>query len=247
MSKCDLRVDWATHEAAKYAVENWHYSKSCPQISVSVGAWENGKYIGAICFGRGANNHIGTPFGLSQDKVCELVRVALKTHECPVSRICSIAVKFLKRQSPGLRLIISYADPEQSHHGGIYQAMNWCYLGKSQAQRECLINGKIVHKKTVHSTIGTVVGVEKSKILWKHKYALPLDAEMRQRILPLSKPYPKRASSADSGTPGNQLGGSGANPTDALQPCAGSIASDAPAFQAGEGGSTTTPALHPQS
>ena len=35
--------------------------------------------------------------------------------------------------------------------------------------------------------------VEKVPAGDKHKYLMPLDAEMRERILPLSKPYPKRA------------------------------------------------------
>ena len=28
--KANLKIDWATHEAAKYACTNWHYSKSVP-------------------------------------------------------------------------------------------------------------------------------------------------------------------------------------------------------------------------
>jgi hypothetical protein len=28
--KPELKIDWASHEAAKYACENWHYSKCLP-------------------------------------------------------------------------------------------------------------------------------------------------------------------------------------------------------------------------
>lgn len=42
------------------------------------------------------------------------------------------------------------------------------------------------------------------------------DDEMRKKIEPLRKPYPKRAGSADSGTAGLQPVGGGANPTPAL-------------------------------
>jgi hypothetical protein len=30
MSKAILKLDWCSHEAAKYACENWHYSKCVP-------------------------------------------------------------------------------------------------------------------------------------------------------------------------------------------------------------------------
>jgi hypothetical protein len=47
---------------------------------------------------------------------------------------------------------------------------------------------------------------------------MPLDAEMRAKIAPLAKPYPKkpRAAGVDSDTPGVQPGEGGASPTAAL-------------------------------
>lgn len=213
-----LKIDWATHEAAKFSVENWHYSESMPAGKlVKVGAWENGKFIGVVLFGRGANNNIGKPYGLQQTAACELVRIALTKHITPVSKIAAIAIRFLKANSPGLRLIISYADPLQGHHGGIYQAGNWIYCGTSQAQQEVMHNGKIMHKRTANSLFGTIKGMKKSPIMWKHKYLMPLDNEMRKQILPLSKPYPKRASSETSDTSAFHAGKGGATPTDALQ------------------------------
>ena len=213
-----LKIDWATHESAKYAVENWHYSESMPVGKlVKVGAWENGKFIGVVLFGRGANNNIGKHYKLDQTAICELVRIALTKHITPVSKIAAIAMRFLKSNSPGLRLIISYADPSQGHHGGIYQAGNWLYCGTSQAQQEVMHNGKIMHKRTANSLFGTIKGMQKSPIMWKHKYLMPLDNEMRKRILPLSKPYPKRAGSDTKDTSGFQPEKGGSTPTPALQ------------------------------
>ena len=212
-----LKIDWATHESAKYAVENWHYSESMPAGKlVKVGAWENGKFIGVVLFGRGANNNIGKPYKLDQTAACELVRIALTKHITPVSKIAAIAIRFLKANSPGLRLIISYADPLQGHHGGIYQAGNWIYCGTSQAQQEVMHNGKIMHKRTANSLFGTIKGMQKSPIMWKHKYLMPLDNGMRKKIIPLAKPYPKRASSETIDTPGIHPGKGGETPTDAL-------------------------------
>jgi hypothetical protein len=213
-----LRLDWCSHEAAKYAVEHWHYSAVLPAgKTVFVGAWELGTFVGCVVFSRGANNHIGSPYGLTQTEVCELTRVALTKHQSSVTRIIAIAIRFLRTHCPGVRLIVSYADPEQGHHGGIYQGGGWVYCGTSQAQQGVIFNGKIMHKRTANSLFGTIKGMKKSKVLWKHKYLMPLDADMRKRILPLAKPYPKRA---------------------------GSDTKDTPAVHAGEGGSTPTPALH---
>ena len=218
-SKPELKLDWCSHEAAKYAVEHWHYSQCLPAGKlVKVGAWENGSYIGVIIFGRGANNNLGKPYGLTQVECCELVRIALTKHKVPVSKIAATAIRFLKKQSPGLRLIVSYADPEQGHHGGIYQAGNWIYCGKSQPQQEVIYNGRVMHKRTANALFGTIKGMAKSQIFWKHKYLMPLDDEMRKRILPLSKPYPKRVGSDTQDTAGVQSAEGGSIPTPTLHP-----------------------------
>lgn len=209
MSKADLRIDWATHEAARYACENWHYSRCLPAGKlVKIGVWENSRFIGVVLFGRGANNRMASAYQLKQDCVCELTRIALTLHDAPVSRIVSQAMRFLKRQSIGLRLIVSYADPKQGHHGGIYQAGNWLYKGRSNAQSELLINGVFTHKRTAYSKYGTASRekiaqlsgkhVERSQVEWKHIYLMPLDDEMRARIAPLAKPYPKRPKQAET-------------------------------------------------
>ncbi len=57
----------------------------------------------------------------------ELCRIALAKHETLVSRILSIAVRMLKREMPGIRLLVSYADLNQGHVGKIYQASNWVF------------------------------------------------------------------------------------------------------------------------
>ena len=206
MGKADLRIDWATHEAAKYACVNWHYSGCLPAGKlVKVGAWENGKFIGVVLFGRGATPNLGRPYNLGQDECVELVRIALTKHDSPVSRIASLAIKFLSRSNPKLRLIVSFADQSQGHHGGIYQAGNWVYNGQGAVSRFWNIYGRVTHPRTVIERGGSnsLAGAQKMDpnasavmVSGKHRYLMPLDAEMRERILPLAKPYPKRAKQA---------------------------------------------------
>ncbi len=228
-SRPELRLDWCTHEAAKYAVENWHYSKSMPAFkTVKLGVWENGKFIGAVIYGMGANPNLHKPYGIGKFEVAELVRVALFEHSTPVSKILAVAQKLLKKQSPNLRLIVSYADTDQGHHGGIYQACNWIYAGDATGGRSVWVLGQKRHPKSIHS-LGWVQSEKwlkenvdpQAKIVLsppKHRYLMPLDDEMRAKIEPLRKPYPKRVRSEDSGTVGIQPVGGGANPTRTLTP-----------------------------
>ena len=229
MGKADLRIDWATHAAAKYAVETWHYSRVLPVPPlVKVGAWENGKFIGVVIFSRGATPSLMNPFGLSQTEGCELTRVALTKHNAPVSRVVKLAIQFLKRNSPELRLIVSFADPSEGHHGGIYQAGNWIYSGQSAPSVEYIgPDGKRWHARMVKKQGWTTVQGKRRKTLTpdqctpvekpgKHRYIMPLDKGMAKQIQSLSKPYPKRMKQANSG---DQPESGGAAPTHTLQSC----------------------------
>lgn len=227
----NLRLDWATHKAADYACRHWHYSGSVPRGKlVKIGVWESQVFRGVVIFARGASSSLVSRYGCNQLNSCELARVALRSHEAPVSRILSIAIKIMKKSFPGMRLIVSFADRSQGHHGGIYQACGWVYTGTSAhgyAYRDK--RGKIWHSRRATKS-GWVKGFDgrrercakidectKIFIPGKHRYLLPLDEEMRTRVKKLSKAYPKRAESIENDAPANHAGKGGATPTSALQ------------------------------
>ena len=198
MSKVDLRVDWCSYEAAKYAVEKWHYSERMPAGKVvKIGAWEDGAFVGCVLFAWGTAPHIGDPYALKMTEVCELVRVALTRHGSPVSQIVSRAIELLRRQSPGLRLLVSYADPSHGHNGAIYQAMNWVYVGMPSGTIKWRANGQ--HNRKFGTSKAKAIAALGPNVVFgydiaKHKYLYPLDRAMRKQIAPLAKPYPKRES-----------------------------------------------------
>jgi hypothetical protein len=211
-----LRLDFCSRSAAAFACKAFHYSRSMPSGRlVTIGAWEGGRFIGAVVFGRGASSEIASPFGLRQSAICELCRVALGPHAAPTSRIGAVAVRLLRRQSPGLRLIISFADPEHGHVGVLYQAMNWLYLGTTNRESLIQIKGRLFHPRTVASRYGTrsidwlrahvAADAGHVRTLPKHRYALPLDDAMRQQLAPRVQPYPKREGSRDSAATGHLL------------------------------------------
>ncbi len=197
-----LVVASCSYEAAKWAVEHWHYSKRMPCGKlVPFGAWEDDRYVGAVIFGSGANQLLLRPYDLDQMEGCELVRVALRSHESPTTQILSSAIRLLKNTNPGLRLLVSYADMAQNHHGGIYQAGNWIYLGEYVGTHGVYrINGKVVHGRSIYARYGTRrldwlranVDSEATPVLEqpKHRYVYPLDRRIRKQIAPLALPYP---------------------------------------------------------
>jgi hypothetical protein len=196
-----LKIGWCSYDAARYAVEHWHYSRSLPcSKTARLGVWEDGKFIGVVVFAWGANRHLAGEYKLRMTECAELCRIALNKHMTPVSRIISIAVKMLKREMSGIRLLVSYADLNQGHEGKIYQASNWLFVGMTGYEAGITLNGKLTHRRTINSKYGT------SDIHWlrkcidpsatryegkpKLKYLLPLDDQVAERIKPLSKPYP---------------------------------------------------------
>jgi hypothetical protein len=198
-SRVELKLDWCDSKAAKFACQHWHYSRTVPTGKpVRIGVWENGQFIGVVFFGSGASAALGTPYGLNTFQVCELVRVALNKHITPVSRILSIAIKKLKTAMPGLRLIVSFADPYNGHHGGIYQAGNWIYSGDSSPSYMWkLPDGSMAHDRRFSGSGWNApqtppIGSVKMKVPGKHRYLMPLDKDMAKQIEPLRKPYPKK-------------------------------------------------------
>ncbi len=198
-SKPELKLDWCSFDAVKYAVTKWHYSKAMPTGKlIKIGVWEGGLFVGAIIFSRGAAPQSHCPYGIERTEICELTRVALNKHAWPVSRMLAIAIKMLKNKCPGLRLIVSYADPEQGHHGGIYAAGGWTYSGTiSDTHFECVKTGKRIHSKTLKTgrkghaaKLLRERKIRKIRLI-KHKYLMPLDEAMKMQVSKLSKKYPK--------------------------------------------------------
>jgi hypothetical protein len=195
----ELLVAHATHEAARFAVETWHYSRRMPMPPmIRYGVWERGAYVGCVLFARGASPTLGAKYGLTQEQSCELVRIALTKHRTPVSRIVAIALRMLRRDAPKLRLVVSFADPHEGHHGGIYQAGGWIYAGSSSEARQFFHNGRWRHVRAISSgAFGEGKSVDHTTlpsrvVPGKHRYLMPLDHELRRKIESLRQSAPRR-------------------------------------------------------
>jgi hypothetical protein len=200
-----LKLDWVSHKAAKFACQNWHYSKTIPaNKSNYIGVWENDIFIGVIIFGLGASPSLGTRYGLSMFQCCELTRVALNNHITPVSRIISISISMIKQKNPKLSLIVSFADKFHNHTGKIYQAGNWIFSGEtSKGKILSDKEGNLIdirrfngHGHNIKKSIP--IGLTLISTPGKYRYLYPLNKDIRERISILNKPYPKCVSSIKS-------------------------------------------------
>ena len=233
-----LRLDFCSHQAAKHAVMRWHYSRAMPAAKlVRIGVWEDGKFQGVILYGSGANRHLARPFGVESTEACELVRVALAPgRRYPTSKCLAFSLKMVKRQSPGLKVIVSYADRKEGHVGTIYQATHWIYLGAA-TQPYLKVLGQVVHPRSLYERYGK--GGQSLKWLQTHvdpraervampaklKYVWAFDSSIREELKALATPYPKKSDFQ----------------------CTESVGGDAPDCQSGEGGSTPTSVLQSSS
>lgn len=217
-----ITVAPCSHEAAKYAVMHWHYSRRMPVSKVvKFGAWENGRFLGCVLFDPGASDALGHRWGLTGFQVCELRRVALDVHSTPVSQIVARCLRMLRETNAGLRLVVSFADPAQNHHGGIYQAGNWVYTGTTSPDVQFLVNGRWMHSRAVphKKQMGRAAQRDPAElrtlptrpVSGKHRYLYPLDRAMRRQIAPFALPYP-RGSGLDGELLASQAGGTGSTP-----------------------------------
>lgn len=199
----ELLVAPCTREAAAHAVRSWHYSHAMPVGKLMhYGAWEDGRYLGAVVFGRGVTPQLGKAYGLEQTEWCELTRVALRDHNVTVTTVLARCLAQLKTTVPNMRMVISFADPAVGHHGGIYQAGNWIYSGITAETIEVLWQGKWVHDRVTRSTgWGTlpaparqsaeaIRNLPRRSRPGKYRYLMALDKAMRRRMSSLALPYP---------------------------------------------------------
>lgn len=230
----------ASHKAIAYSCKNYHYAKAVPVNCNGYSVFNDAnEFCGVVLFGTGANNNAGKSFGLKQGQFLELVRVALNGKHGITSKALSIAMKLVAKDNPLCKLLISYSDIDQQHHGTIYQACNWYYIGTSMQNKtdsSWIVNGKRYHGRIISNWVKEKKGLrgltreqfirkyyDKNAVEYitkgKHKYIYPIDKSLIPLCESLKKEYPKKQNAhevnADKrNNPIIEIGG--ANPTHAL-------------------------------
>lgn len=155
MPELFLRSD-ARDEARALVLEH-HYSHKWPtrcNASLTV-TWhspgglfgDRGPAVAAITFGYATG---------WKETTLELVRlVKLPGVDAPLTSLIGAAMREVRYQALD-SLVVSYADPEEGHHGGIYQAGSWEYAGPAPyPSRVFYIDGERLHERQVSDLYGT--------------------------------------------------------------------------------------------
>ena len=195
-----LRMTGGTLSEALPLLRAHHYLKDRTADPMHVFLWrttgglfgDTGDAVAAVLYAAPANRY----FGQGAAELTRLVRSP--DLDLPLSSFVAWSLRWLKANSD-LAYVLSYADPSAGHHGGIYQALGFDYVGVS--------NGNVYH---VNPLTGERVsgrsfdqrrpefrqGWERVRSSGKHLYIRALN-ERRAKLLarfgwqPL--PYPKPA------------------------------------------------------
>lgn len=195
----------ASADAVRYACMNFHYTKAVPSAQYAYNVYnDNGEWCGVIIFGSGANFNLAKSVGLMAGEVLELVRVALNGKQPCTSQCVAAALKRVHIDAPQIKMIVSFADMDQSHIGTIYQATNWIYLGDMQCGEYgvFIIRGVKMHPKSVYAKgwkqslpwlrENVDPCAEQLRTKGKRKYIFVFDKKLRKEWQKKALPYPKK-------------------------------------------------------
>ena len=111
---------------------NKHYAKRIPCVTFAFGLYIDDWLEGVCTFGYPPNYQYNDGKCVFNNYKCltlELNRLVVNDGlpKNSLSQFVSKSLKFLPKPS----CVVSYADPNNGHHGYIYQATNWMYTGVS--------------------------------------------------------------------------------------------------------------------
>lgn len=211
------RLTGALRDRAEAIICERHYTKSVPS-----GKSRYYRLDGAIVvYSIPANNNIASFLLGREGCVWELTRLwAPDGHERNLlTRAISASVDWFRGDEPAVEALVSYADPNVNHEGGVYRAASWLYTGQSEESRYYVgPDGTSAARRKFHS--GSK-GMTKAEIEGqgytqqtrpgKHRYARGLTRRARRDLLarwgattPLSaesarrEPEPTAAADCDS-------------------------------------------------
>lgn len=145
----DDRIDSVA--ALKAQLIACHYTHSVP----SGKSWYYSFETAVVCFAIPPNPYISAYLVGAPNKVLELSRLwAPDGHEPNLlTRAIARAVDQIRRDAPGYEALVSYADPNVGHEGGVYRAASWVPIGRSEEGRYYVdaATGQVVPRRKFHS------------------------------------------------------------------------------------------------
>lgn len=200
---------------ARDFIEKHHYTHKFSSTRYALGifyleesghmffAGDNEQLIGCMTYGHPVSNRTVDSIvdDIALDEVLELTRLVCLDGYGKNLESYAIGQSFewLKKNDKRVKVLVSYADPEQTHTGGIYRATNWIYqgCGLTKLMPDYSIkleeNGRWIHSRTVSAKFGnkSIESLAKKigKTFWrkeetsKHRYIYFLCSKKEKKSL----------------------------------------------------------------
>lgn len=146
-----------------------------------------------------ANKNLSTFLFSGRVEVRELARLWAPDGHRPtlLTEAVSASLKALRAAS-GCESVVSFADPNHGHHGGIYQAASWIYTGQSSETRVYITpDGRTLSRRSFHSgSTSLLPTIKPQRLVGKHRYVRCLTRTSRRLLAHEPLPYPKAEEAA---------------------------------------------------
>ena len=173
---------------AKHVIENNHYTRRFPS------GWSRSyECLGVfVVFSIPANKNLEGFIFNRKIGLRELARLWAEDGHGPnaLTQALAAILKEFRKDVPECGGLVSFADPNQDHHGGIYQAASWTFTGQSSESRTYLLpDGTPVSRRAFHSGKKSLPVVKRpGKLRYVRTLKNWASSSMKLQALPYPKP-----------------------------------------------------------
>lgn len=202
-------VDVVNSSKANKFMSAYHYSGTgFKQAKINLGVYNNSdsKMVGCLQWGCNfqdkirLDRYVKDP--IKKEEYLELNRFSMADSEGKnsESQAIGLGIKWIKKNCPSVRLLVSYAGRKEGNYGYIYQATNWEYLGYFISKGFWQVDGDEYHlmslwKKTENSPKQMVEALKDiyTDIRETHTKQFIYIQRLDKNLIPASEilPYPK--------------------------------------------------------
>ena len=180
---------------AEQTIKDHHYTRSVPSGKSYYVKYDDAIVVWSIP----ANYNIARfVLGWEGGTVWELSRLWAPDGHRPslLTEAISAALKVLRREET-VDAVVSYADPNAGHHGGVYRAASWIYHGQSEESRVYVSKetGEHVSRRAFHSGKRGLkkaeieaLGYAQLKLPGKERFVRPLSRRARRAFRQATQP-----------------------------------------------------------
>lgn len=197
MNAKDIILKPIAAKDANNAIKNLHYSGTVvPNSNLHLGVFIENKLEGVMQFGSSMRKDLILPLvdGTKWSEFIELNRMAFsdKLPRNSESRALSIALRMIKKHSPFIKWVVTFADATQCGDGTIYRACGFILTGIKR-NSQLAINPET--KKVMHKISAFHIGKEYEHSQWDKldgfqlRYIYFIDPAYRARLTVPELPY----------------------------------------------------------